>query len=388
MSGGAPRERPIRVWLEPGYDYGRFGAWMLDWPGCFAWGASREIALARVPSAANGHAAWLAGHGEVAPPVESDVVEIVEEVPATLVGDYELNATFAADRRPVTDDELAASVRRLTHARSDLLALAQRLGDFEARGGSLPVESRDHDGDEAGASAGRPADEVLRHVAGAETWLVSRLERDARFDAVARSDEPRRYLDATRGWAVDRLQGMFARDPAMFGTDGKGETWTLAKLLRRFLYHSLDHLEELDRRLAKAERRVDRLDVRLDAPVPVDELIALLEVSAMRRRAAYGRERLQRMLDGSAARVSAWDGDRLVGFGRLISDGATNGYISTVAVHPHWQDRGLGRRLMERLMQGRDHLSLALGARPGVEGFYERFGFQRDPTAMNRRRRR
>ena len=46
-----PTPEPIRVWLEPGYDHGRTGAWMLDWPGCFAWGATREIALARVPSA-------------------------------------------------------------------------------------------------------------------------------------------------------------------------------------------------------------------------------------------------------------------------------------------------------------------------------------------------
>jgi hypothetical protein len=35
----------------------------------------------------------------------------------------------------------------------------------------------------------------------------------------------------------------------MTGTDRMGETWTLAKVLRRLIYHSLDHLDELDRRL-------------------------------------------------------------------------------------------------------------------------------------------
>ncbi|CAN5403179.1 hypothetical protein BH20CHL6_BH20CHL6_11170 [soil metagenome] len=33
---------PIRVWLEPGYDNGRYGAWMLDWPGCFVWAGSSD----------------------------------------------------------------------------------------------------------------------------------------------------------------------------------------------------------------------------------------------------------------------------------------------------------------------------------------------------------
>jgi hypothetical protein len=54
----------IRVWLEPGYDYGRFGAWVLDLPGCFVWAGDREGALAAVPSAVERFGAWLEGHGE------------------------------------------------------------------------------------------------------------------------------------------------------------------------------------------------------------------------------------------------------------------------------------------------------------------------------------
>jgi predicted N-acetyltransferase YhbS len=94
----------------------------------------------------------------------------------------------------------------------------------------------------------------------------------------------------------------------------------------------------------------------------------------------------QRMLAGTTATVSAWEGERLVGFARIISDETTNGYISTVAVAPRWQSRGLGGRLMRALMEGREHMKLTLDARQGVEPFYERLGFKRASTTLVRPR--
>lgn len=99
-------------------------------------------------------------------------------------------------------------------------------------------------------------------------------------------------------------------------------------------------------------------------------------------------ERLQRALDGSTSTVSAWDGDRLVGFARIVSDEASNAYVSTVAVDPRWQDRGLGSRIMRRIMDGRDEVKLVLEARPGAERFYERLGFEPAHYAMARPRQR
>ena len=56
-------DRPIRGWLEPGYDYGRFGAWALDLPGCATWADDRAAALASVPGAVSAFGAWLVRHG-------------------------------------------------------------------------------------------------------------------------------------------------------------------------------------------------------------------------------------------------------------------------------------------------------------------------------------
>jgi ribosomal protein S18 acetylase RimI-like enzyme len=169
-------------------------------------------------------------------------------------------------------------------------------------------------------------------------------------------------------------------------TDGKGERWTLAKVVRRSLYHSLDHLDELDRRLALAEKRADRVDLRYDATIDLAELRRLFAAAGLVRRSRDSDDAMARALAGSTVVLSAWDGATLVGFARLLSDEATNAYVSTVAVAPRWQDRGLGSRMMRELIKGREHMKLVLEAAPGAEHFYERLGFQRAPHALVRPR--
>jgi ribosomal protein S18 acetylase RimI-like enzyme/predicted RNase H-like HicB family nuclease len=383
---------PIRVWLEPGYDYGRTGCWMLDWPGCFTWADALEGALARVPSAVGGFVDWLLDHGDTAPYPESSETVVVEEVRATRDNGYERNATFEADRRAVAGDELEAILRRLGFAREDLEALAGRVAAFEREHGPLPAAQADlgraprpPTADRLGVPDVRAGDAVLRHVAGAEVWLTSRLERQARYEGSARDGELGEYLGATRAWAVDRVRALHRRDPALEGTDGQGETWTLAKVLRRLLYHSLDHLNELDRRLALADGTVDRVPIRRNAPLDQDQLIRLLMATGFASR-GRDRERLRRMLDGSTETFTAWDGERLIGFARTLTDGAFNAYVSTVAIHPRWQGRGLGRRLIRTIIEGRDEIHFVLHARVGTERFYRSLGFRPIPSLMARPR--
>jgi predicted N-acetyltransferase YhbS len=303
-------------------------------------------------------------------------VEEVEEAAATVVDGYERNATFAMDNRPVTAEELEAAIRRLDCARQDLVAVLTAMRAYEARSGPLPTA----------ADAGeRTADEVLRHLAGAEAWLGSRLDPAARFDGPSRAGDPDIYLETTRAWAIDNLRQLHSADPAVARTDGKGESWTLAKVVRRYVYHSIDHLRELDRRLGRAEHRADRLSIRKDRLDDVGPLIRLLRSVGWDRR-TQDPERLRRAIGATHAMVGAWDGDQLVGFTREVGDGEMNALLSMVVVDPRWQGFGIADRLIHALIDGRPEIRFSLAAADGVDAYYRRFGFEPDTHAMVRRR--
>lgn len=97
-------------------------------------------------------------------------------------------------------------------------------------------------------------------------------------------------------------------------------------------------------------------------------------------------ERFGRMVSG-AHTMSAWEGDRLVGFARAVCDYASNGYLSTVAVAEDQRGRGIGRELVERLMGQDPAITWVLRAGRGSVGFWEKLGFRRSDVAMERTRR-
>ena len=117
---------------------------------------------------------------------------------------------------------------------------------------------------------------------------------------------------------------------------------------------------------------------RNDHEVDLDQLAALFNAVGWERRTA-DRDRLAQLVCGSLYVVSAWDGDQLTGFARAISDGAFNAYVSTVAVLPAYQKRGIGRALIRRLLDGRDHLQFVLHANESAYPFYLHLGLGFEP---------
>jgi len=80
--------------------------------------------------------------------------------------------------------------------------------------------------------------------------------------------------------------------------------------------------------------------------------------------------------------LGAYDGERLVGFGRLVSDGIVHAMIYDLIVLPEYQGQGIGGKILERLIEKcretgvRDiQLFCAKGKRP----FYEKRAFVARP---------
>ncbi len=85
--------------------------------------------------------------------------------------------------------------------------------------------------------------------------------------------------------------------------------------------------------------------------------------------------------------VAAYSEDGIIGLARLISDGGYMALIADVMVSTEFQDRGIGRMIMEHMMDFiRENLAdgltvmVNLMSVKGKEGFYKQFGFTERPN--------
>nr|YP_010873104.1 hypothetical protein ycf52 [Nemalion vermiculare]WGV34389.1 hypothetical protein ycf52 [Nemalion vermiculare] len=75
----------------------------------------------------------------------------------------------------------------------------------------------------------------------------------------------------------------------------------------------------------------------------------------------------------------------LIGFARATSDHAFNATIWDVVVHPDFQGKGLGKTLMNQIVQQlrlADITTITLFADPQVISFYKHLGFITDPDGV------
>jgi len=110
------------------------------------------------------------------------------------------------------------------------------------------------------------------------------------------------------------------------------------------------------------------------------------ELEALYRAAPLGNKKasgLQVVFGNSRYCCFAREGNRLVGAGRALADGADCSYICDVAVLPSHQGTGVGKEIVAKLVaMSKGHKKILLYAVPGKEGFYRKFGFRRMLTAM------
>ncbi|MGF1521460.1 MAG: GNAT family N-acetyltransferase [Leptolyngbyaceae cyanobacterium] len=113
----------------------------------------------------------------------------------------------------------------------------------------------------------------------------------------------------------------------------------------------------------------------------------LLQLLALFQEAAFWAsdrqpENIKSAIAGSHPVVTAWDGDRLIGFARATSDGVYRATIWDVVIHPTYQGAGLGRRLVETVL-GHPHMNRVERVylmTTHQQQFYERIGFQENQT--------
>ena len=205
----------LPVAVDAGFDGGA-AAWVLDLPGCVATARTEAEALAAVPDRIRAYRGWT---GEAVPQEANP--EVVERVETTRLEDgYEVNATFEADREPMDAEAVLAAGRRVAAAHDRLLKA------FTA-----------NSGDEA----------ILAHAIRAAIWLSTRTEPDQSAIAFPPDVPPRERVREAIPFVDRYVARMADGDGVRSRVDGKGEEWTVRKVIRRLIYHAIDHAEQFER---------------------------------------------------------------------------------------------------------------------------------------------
>jgi len=90
----------------------------------------------------------------------------------------------------------------------------------------------------------------------------------------------------------------------------------------------------------------------------------------------------RKAFEASHTTIFVYDADRLVGFGRAISDGVCQAAVYDCAVLPEFQGKGIGKTVVKSILSQLSHCNIILYASPGKEGFYQKHGFRKMKTGM------
>ncbi|MBW4085293.1 GNAT family N-acetyltransferase [Paenibacillus sp. S150] len=120
----------------------------------------------------------------------------------------------------------------------------------------------------------------------------------------------------------------------------------------------------------------EKLDIRYERP-SVEKYLALRMEAGLSPMSAEGAEI---GLPGSIFAVTLYEGDSLVGMGRVVGDGGCFFQVTDIAVKPSRQGRGLGKIIMREIRSFLDSVPerayISLIADGEASRLYAQYGFE------------
>ncbi len=118
------------------------------------------------------------------------------------------------------------------------------------------------------------------------------------------------------------------------------------------------------------------LDYRFTQDIDVDDLVRLFAQTDWG--ASRSPEALAQMLAQTRVCLGVWDGERLIGFARAVTDDCYRAFVEDVIVDAAYRGQGIGAEMMRRLLERLAHVEeITLNCHDDLIPFYQRFGFER-----------
>ncbi|MCE4217914.1 GNAT family N-acetyltransferase [Aquirufa antheringensis] len=111
--------------------------------------------------------------------------------------------------------------------------------------------------------------------------------------------------------------------------------------------------------------------------ITAQDFIDILDKSTLGlRRPLQDLAAMQMMFDHGNVYVGAYDGDKLVGLARVMTDFVFTSYLSDLAIDEAYQHRGIGKQLIIEVKKFLPRAKIILLAAPAAEGYYPKIGMR------------
>ena len=110
----------------------------------------------------------------------------------------------------------------------------------------------------------------------------------------------------------------------------------------------------------------------------IDQYFSLFETTGWNSDYCLSKDELSLSISNSYYTVSAYEENKLVGFGRIVSDGIIHAMIYEMIVDPDYQGEGIGSTILNMLVDKcitNNIRDIQLFCAKGRKVFYERHGF-------------
>ena len=125
------------------------------------------------------------------------------------------------------------------------------------------------------------------------------------------------------------------------------------------------------------------IEYRDNSTITAEEAIDLYKRSTLgERRPIHNVQTFEAMLKNANLTITAWDGEKLVGISRSLTDFSYVAYLADLAVDEQYQRSGIGKQLIEetKARLGPECMIVLLAA-PKANEYYEHIGFEHNPRA-------
>lgn len=133
-----------------------------------------------------------------------------------------------------------------------------------------------------------------------------------------------------------------------------------------------------------AKRDVAELTIRIGLEGLTPARIATLYRRAPLLRPVDDASKVWQMFEQSSFVLAAWDKQQLVGIARVLSDGVLYSYLCDLAVEPDVQGKGVGKALINAVVEQCKGTELVLRDSDISSTYYAHLGFERVENAWVR----